>query len=304
MTATADLPVRRGRHVVGHPVTAVLLGSMLFGTAGVGQAFAPAEASPVAVGTMRLAVGALAITAYVLVRGVTVRYLLAMWRSRAILVATVGATAYQPFFFGGVSLTGVPIGTLVAVGSAPVLTGLLSWVLLRERPSRAWGVATVICVAGLALLTGTGAAAGDVVGIALSAGAGLSISMFTVSAKTLLARGVPTMEVLASTFLLGALVMVPVAAWLGLGWVGSGPGLAVVLYLGLATMGVANILFTRGLGGLPAGAAVTLTLADPLTATVLGAWLLEQRLTAGGWVGLAVLFLGLVLHGVWSSRRS
>jgi Integral membrane protein DUF6. len=96
------------------------------------------------------------------------------------------------------------------------------------------------------------------------------------------------MEVLASTFLLGALVMVPVAAWLGLGWVGSGPGLAVVLYLGLATMGVANILFTRGLGGLPAGAAVTLTLADPLTATVLGAWLLDQRLTAGGWVGLAV----------------
>lgn len=112
------------------------------------------------------------------------------------------------------------------------------------------------------------------------------------------------MEVLASTFLLGALVMVPVAAWLGLGWVGSGPGLAVVLYLGLATMGVANILFTRGLGGLPAGAAVTLTLADPLTATVLGAWLLDQRLTAGGWVGLAVLFLGLVLQGVWSSRRS
>lgn len=305
VTATADLipPRRRARQVIAHPVAAVLAGGILFGTAGVAQSLAPAGASPVAVGAVRLVIGALAITAYLLVRGVRPRALVRPWRAKATLVAAAGAAAYQPFFFAGIGYAGVPLGTLVAVGSAPVFTGLLAWLLLRERPSRAWVLATAICVVGLALLTGVGAASGSLLGVALTAGAGLSIACFTVAAKVLLGRGVGPLTVLASSFGLGALVMVPVAAMLGLSWVANGPGAVVALYLGLATMGVANILYARGLAGLPAATAATLALADPVTATVLGSWLLGQALSPLGWVGLAVLFAGLLLQGVWASRR-
>lgn len=304
MTATPDLVrIRRGRRVVAHPVTAVALGGALFGTAGVAQAVAPSTASPVAVGAVRLTLGALAITTFLVLRGTPVRRLVAHWRAKAIVVAAAGAAAYQPFFFAGIGLTGVPLGTLVAVGSAPVLTGALSWWLLGEGPTRAWSLATVVCVLGLALLTGVGARQGSLLGVALTLGAGLSISTFTVAAKRLLGRGVPTLEVLASTFLLGSLVMLPVAAWLGLGWLGSPAGALVAAYLGVATMGIANILYTRGLGGLPAGVAVTLSLVDPLTATLLGWLVLGQTLALLGWVGLGILFVGLVLQGIWATRR-
>lgn len=251
---------------------------MLFGTAGVAQAYAPAGASPVSVGATRLAVGALVLTGYVLLRGVPLGRIVGMWRSKALIVAAIGAAAYQPFFFAGIGLAGVPLGTLVAVGSAPVFAGLLAWLLLGERPGRAWLIATSICVGGLALLTGVGAAAGNTLGVALTAGAGLSIASFSVAAKRLLARGVPTLEVLASAFLLGSCVMVPVAAWLGLAWVATGSGSLAALWLGVATMGLANVLFTKGLGGLPAPTAVTLSLVDPLTATLLGGLLLGQLL--------------------------
>ena len=40
-------------------------------------------------------------------------------------IAALGIAGYQPFFFGGVSKTGVALGTIVAIGSAPVWAGVL-----------------------------------------------------------------------------------------------------------------------------------------------------------------------------------
>jgi DME family drug/metabolite transporter len=285
-------------------VGAALLGAALFGTAGIAQAFAPEGAHPLAVGALRLGVGALALTTFVLARGGTVRGLLSLWKAKAALLAATGAAAYQPLFFSGILQTGVPLGTLVAVGSAPVFTGLLSWGLRRERPTTAWVLATLVCVAGLAVLTGEGVRGGSLVGILLTAGAGLSIAAYMVSAKVLLDRGRGILEVTASAFLLGALVVVPVAALTGLGWVYSPSGALVVGYLGLVTMGLANVLYARGLGGLAAPITATLGLGDPLTATLLGVLVLGQQLSGLGVAGLAVLFVGLVLQGVWAPRGS
>ncbi len=317
--ATSLSLMRRGRPSSspgpGHPghaghtghagaVAAALLGATLFGTTGVAQAFAPAGAHPVAVGAMRLAGGALTLTVVRLVTGGTFAGILQVCRTRAGLLAAAGAAAYQPFFFAGIGQAGVPMGTLVAVGSAPLFTGALAWVVRGERPGRSWLVATAVCLVGLALVTGAGVGAGNLGGILLTAGAGLSIASYMVAAKTLLARGRATLEVTSAAFLLGSCVMVPAAAVLGLGWVATVPGALVAAYLGVATMGLANVLYARGLGGLSAATTATLGLADPLTATVLGAVLLDQRLTPLGLAGLAVLCAGLVLQGTWAARET
>ena len=280
----------------------VLLGGMLFGTAGVASAFAPAGAHPLTVGAMRLTIGALALSVFVLVRGGTVGSIVRPWRSRAGILAAVGAAAYQPFFFAGVARAGVPLGTLVAVGSAPVFTGLLGWAWRRERPTANWALATTICVAGLALLTGAGAQVGSLDGIALTAGAGASIACYTLAAKTLLEAGADAIGVCASAFLLGAIAVLPIALGQGIGWALTGSGAAIALYLGLATMGVANILYTRGLLHLPAATAATLGLADPVTATLLGVLVLGQVVTPLGWLGFLGVVVGLVLQGAWAAR--
>ncbi len=275
---------------------------MLFGTAGVAQAYAPPGTHPITVGAVRLAIGALALTGFVLLRGGTLRSVVRPWGTRAGLLAAAGAAAYQPFFFAGVQRAGVPLGTLVAVGSAPVFTGLLGWVVRRERPSGTWAFATLICLVGLALLTGAGAQGGALDGIALTAGAGLSIACYTLAAKTLLDAGADALGVCASAFLLGSVAVLPFALGQGIGWVASATGAAVALYLGLATMGVANILYTRGLRHLPAATAATLGLADPVTATALGVLVLGQQVSALGWLGFLGVVVGLLLQGVWAAR--
>jgi len=275
---------------------------MLFGTAGVAQAFAPVGAHPVTVGAARLGIGAVALAAFVLVRGGTLAALIRPWRTRAGLLAAAGAAAYQPFFFAGVARAGVPLGTLVAVGSAPVFTGLLTWLWRREPPSASWALATAICVGGLALLTGAGAQGGSLDGIALTAGAGLSIACYTVAAKSLLDNGADAIGVCASAFLLGSVAVLPFALGPGFGWVLGARGALVAGFLGIATMGVANILYTWGLAHLPAPTAATLGLADPVTATALGVLVLGQSVPVLGWVGFVAVVVGLLLQGLTAAR--
>ena len=60
----------------------------------------------------------------------------------------------------------------------------------------------------------------------------------------------------------------------------------MALWLGLATISIAYVLFTWGLGGLTAATAATLTLGEPLTASILGIVVLGERLSALAIVGL------------------
>jgi DME family drug/metabolite transporter len=78
-------------------------------------------------------------------------------------------------------------------------------------------------------------------------------------------------------------------------------GLAMSLWLGLATITLAYTLFTWGLQRLTAATAATLTLAEPLTAAVLGIAVLGERLSPAEIGGLVVLGAGLLVLA-WGSR--
>jgi DME family drug/metabolite transporter len=58
---------------------------------------------------------------------------------------------------------------------------------------------------------------------------------------------------------------------------------------------IAYVLFARGLLRLDASEVTTLVLAEPLTATVLGALVLDERVGRGGAVGAALVLAGLAV---------
>ena len=85
------------------------------------------------------------------------------------------------------------------------------------------------------------------------------------------------------------------------GWLATTAGLVMALWLGIATISIAYVLFTWGLGGLTAATAATLTLGEPLTASILGIAVLDERLSLLAIIGLVVLAAGLALLA-WGSR--
>lgn len=280
-------------------VGAVLLAAILFGTTGTAQALGPASTTPLGVGAARLAVGGLALLLLLPLVGGRRNEVLALWRTPAGLVAGICTGLYQFCFFAGVQRAGVAVGTMVALGSGPVLTGLLARWLLGERPGRAWLAATALCLTGLALLVlrGEGTGRPDPLGILLALLAGSAYAAYTVLAKHSLDAGHRPSAVMAAAFGLGGLLSVPVLLSQPLGWVATGQGAALALYLGLVTITLGYLLFVRGLAALAAGPVATLMLAEPVVATTLGIAVLGERLSVLGGIGAGLVLVGLLVQG-------
>jgi drug/metabolite transporter, DME family len=280
----------------------VVAAGILFGTAGTAQALGPSDAAPVAVGILRIQVGAIALLATMPLLGARRGRLLELWRRPPILVTAVCAALYQPLFFGAVSQVGVAFGTLVAVGSEPVFAGVVGWIALRHRPSAGWLAATAVAVAGLVLRSSGELGGANALGLLFALGAGLCSAGYTVAAKHQLDRDVTAIEVPSASFVLGGILLIPLLLGQPLGWAATPGGLALVLYLGVATMAVANLLLTRGIHGLPPGPVATLMLTDPVVATLLGVVVLGEALTSAAAVGVVLVLAGLVLQGVVIAR--
>ncbi|TGY84456.1 DMT family transporter, partial [Cellulomonas shaoxiangyii] len=231
-------------------------------------------------------------------------------RVGAVALGAAGVLAYQPAFFLGTARNGVAVGTVIALGSAPVVTGLLAWAVRRERPSGTWGVATGLATVGVAVLGlgspggDPGASAGgiDVVGVLASLGAGAAYAVYTLAGSALIDGGWTSTTSMGVLFGTAGAVSVPVLLVAGAGALTTPAGLVQVAWLGLVTTTVAYVLFGYGLARLGAPTVATLTLAEPLTATVLGLTLLDERLAVTSVVGLGVLTAGLVVLAAGSRR--
>ncbi|MBB5961250.1 DMT family transporter [Planomonospora venezuelensis] len=266
---------------------AVVGAAVLWGTAGTAGLLV-AGVDPVSLAAARLVVGGLVLAA---AAGAAVRVLP---RRGLLAAAALGVAAYQLCYFAAVSRTGVAIGTVVAIGSGPVFTGLLSWLLDRVPPTRRWAGATAAAIAGCAVLTGGGGEA-RADGILLALLGGLIYAGYSVAAARVIGTGASSDAVMGAMFGGAALVMLPVLLHTGTGWLADPRGLLTALYLGCATTALAYFLYGRGLRTTPVATAATLALAEPAVATLLGVAVLGETLTPVSAAGLLLLGGSLVV---------
>jgi drug/metabolite transporter, DME family len=283
---------------------AVLLGASASGTAGTAAHYAPAGASSVSLGAVRIVLGGAVLFGFVVGHPGSRRDLLALLRSGtdarvSMLLAMIGVSAYQLCFFSAVRLTGVAVGTVVAIGSGPVLAGLISRLTGGGPLTVRWMVATAGAVAGCALLVASGRAAGvSLPGVGLALVAGLCYAVYAVAAARMISGGTRDRAVMGGLLGGAAVLLLPVLVASSPGWLASGRGLTVALYLGLVATALGYLLVGRGFRVLPAPVVVTLGLAEPLVAALLGVLVLGERLTATAVAGLVLVGLALAVLAV------
>ncbi|MFN0026582.1 MAG: DMT family transporter [Acidimicrobiales bacterium] len=280
----------------------MLVAAVLFGTTGTAQQLGPDHATTLGLGALRIAIGAVAL--WVFARRWP-RPGLLLGHHRLVLLGAAGVAGYQLGFFTGTDRSGVALGTVVALGSGPLFSGLIDALWLRRAPSASWWLATALAVSGgtLLVLAGDGSSSFSLVGVLGSLLAGLSYAVYAVAAKVLIDRGVDSTVALAWPFTLGAAVLMGAvlvrmaAGSESMSWAVQPAGLVMLAHLGVATVGLAYFLYGYGLRTLDSSRAVTLTLLEPLTAVVLGVSLLGERLAPFGWVGAALVVAGLAAAG-------
>lgn len=280
----------------------VLAAAMLWGTTGTAQALAPVGAEPAVLGALRLAIGGAGLLVLAGVRGGLRSG--RPWPRLATLGAAFFVAAYQACFFAGVARTGVAVGTIVGIGSAPISAGVLDYLFRGQRPGRRWLLATLLAVTGCVLLMADrGSLSVDPLGILLAVAAGASYAAYTLMIKGLLDGHSPD-AVMAVVFSLGAVLLSPALFTGPLSWLLQPRGLAVALHLGLLTCTLSYWFFARGLLSVPVASAVTLSLAEPLTAGLLGVLVVGERLNAPAVGGILLLLAGLVLLACGPRRRA
>lgn len=284
----------------------VVLAAVCFGSTGTAVALGAPDASSSSVGAARVVVGG-GLLALLAGRALVA----ALRRARAgawglVAVGALGVVAYQPLFFAGTAANGVAVGTVVALGSAPLVTGVLGWALSRTVPGRRWTLATGVAVVGLVLLASAsgGADAGGTspAGLLASLGAGTSYAVFALVTKALLDRGWTAATSTGAVFGGAAVLSLPVLLATDLAWLDAPAPWAAVLWLGAVTTALAYALFARGLRHLPAATVATLTLAEPLTATLLGLVVLHEHLGPAQ-VGALLLLAGALAVLAAPARR-
>lgn len=281
------------------PFLFVLMAGILWGTAGTTQTFLDSTISPFSIATVRSAIGGGVLLVIAIFLG---KIDLKKWSWKWTILAAVCIALFQGLFFSSVRLTGVAIGTVVTIGSSPVFSGVIEWVIWRTRPTRVWAIATLLAIVGCALLfLFSGDASVHIGGILLALCAGFMFALYTNMSKQLMEQE-ETLPAVAMTFTICAILLLPLSVGDGFGWVMIRHNLYAIGFMAIMATSVAYLLFLSGLSKISSSAAVTLSLAEPLTAAILGVFLLGEYLSPTSWIGVVLLLGGIVVLTLGSRR--
>ena len=280
-------------------VLALVLASLLWGTTGTTATFLPDDVSPLAIGASTMGIGG------ILLFLASARGAIGVLRDRAarrwVALGAAGVFVYPLAFYAGMDLAGVAVGNVVALGSGPAFAALLEWLWERQPLSGRWALSTGLAVLGIAML-GVGkqvdAGAGPldmVAGVGLGLLAGLAYALYTYASSRAIGLGQSSRGVMGSMFGIGAVLLMPVLLLTGAPLLQSWNTVGIAAYLAIGPMFVAYLLFGMGLRGIRSSAATTITLLEPVVATVLAVLVVGERLAPIGWAGLALVLTGLTV---------
>lgn len=293
-----------GGHPFG-PLLCLALAAVLWGAGGLAGSLLGRVSglSPLGVAVVRLLAGGGFLVAFRMATRRRLPRARAAWRR--IVVTGLLAGGFQAAYFMSISLSSVSLATLITIGGTPVMVQAVELATGRQRPERSGLITLAVALAGLGLLIGLPAGGHSQSALLASAGFAL-LSAAGFAALTLIgASTVPGLDDLAMTgygSVVGGLALLPLAANFGvLAFRPSAEAFALLAGLAIGPTAVAYVLYYRGLRSASATTATLMTLLEPLTAAVLGAAILGDRLGPAGIAG-ALLLAASVLRTVRASR--
>ncbi|AJA70955.1 membrane protein (plasmid) [Pantoea sp. PSNIH1] len=278
-------------------ITGVLVAAILWGTTGTAATFAP-ELSPLAIGAVAMGVGGLLqglIAADTLLR--QRRLIAAQWHF--LVTGALAVAVYPLAFYASMRYAGVTTGTVISIGSAPLLSALIEYRFDGMRLTRRWICGATLGVTGMILLClaqSSGEAAGNeyaLSGIALGLLAGFTYAFYSWSARRLMQAGVASRAAMGATFGAGGILLMPVLVMTGAPLLASWNNAAVGIYMALIPMFVGYLCYGYGLARIPASMATTITLLEPVIAALLAVLLVGERLPFAGWAGVSLIVVCL-----------
>ncbi|MEC5318730.1 EamA family transporter [Brenneria populi subsp. brevivirga] len=285
----------------------VFIAAALWGTTGTAATYAP-DLSPLAVGAVAMGIGGL-LQGLIAVAGIIRQRRLISRHRHFLLTGAVAVAVYPLAFYASMRYAGVTVGTVISIGSAPLLSALIEYRLDGLRLTKQWMCGAAVGIAGMVLLclaeSGERGSGNDhaTTGILLGLLAGLTYACYSWSARRLMQAGVASRAAMGATFGAGGILLMPVLLMTGAPLLAAWNNAAVGIYMALVPMFVGYVCYGYGLARIPASMATTITLLEPVVAALLAVILVGERLPASGWAGVGLIVACLVVISVPAGMR-
>ena len=221
-------------------------------------------------------------------------------RKLLFLGAGVAFAGDLAFWHKSIEFTSVANSTLLA-NLASIFVTLAAWLLWRQRPRPLFLVALALALGGVALLVHTSlefsrtALLGDALGVVTA----MFYAWYILAVKGLRDRGAATLQVMAVTSTLTALLLLPVALASGEQMLpSSAAGWWILIGLALVSHAAGQGLIAYALAHLPAPFSSVGLLLQPVVAAFFAWVLLSEPLVA-----LQIAGGLIVLAAIWLARR-
>ena len=288
-------------------VVLVIAAALLWGTTGTAAFFLGPDVSPLAIGAATMGIGGVVLA---LLGGRQSLTVLADRAARTwLLLGIVGVIVYPLTFYWGMSLAGIALGNVVALGLGPLTVAALEWLVDRSRPTAVWWWSSALALAGIAIMSmakvelGGGRPGNISAGVALAVVAGLAYGLYTYSFGRLIDRGHSPLGVIGAVFGGGAPVLLVVLGVTGAGLVASALQGGLVAYLVLGPMVLAYVAFSAALRTLRSSTVASVALVEPVVAAVLAVVIVGERLGPLALVGGVAVVVAIGILGRTSGER-
>ncbi|MEZ9868925.1 DMT family transporter [Vibrio sp. 10N.261.51.A4] len=281
---------------------AILFASILWGTTGTAASFAP-DLSPLAIGAFSMGVGGL-MQAGLAYRKILFAFDKLLQNKKLLTVSALALAVYPLAFYSSMKLSGVAIGTVVSITTAPFFSALLECLISKKNNiNKRWLTSFAIGVVGIGLLvfsesSSTNESGDDLklLGIALGLLAGLCYAIYSWATKALIDKGIKSQAAMGSIFGLGAMMLLPTLWFTGENLFSSQTNVLVISYLTLIPQCLGYVAFSFGLRHVTASSANLLTLFEPVVAAVLAVCVVGELIPFTGWLGMSLIVLCLFIQ--------
>lgn len=253
---------------------------------------------PFTIVLLRVGLAAAALHLFLLARGTPVPYDSRLWGAFLVMGFLNNVVPFSLLVWGQTQIASGLASILNA--TTPIFTVLVAHALTRDEKITGGRLAGVLIgFAGVAAMIGPAALAGVAANLLAQIaclGATLSYAFAGVFGRRFARMAVTPVQTAAGQVTASALILLPVVAIVDRPWALAAPDagiMAAVVVLALLSTAVAYILFFRLLAAAGATNIMLVTLLVPVSAVLLGAVFLEERLAQQHFAGMTLIALGL-----------
>ncbi|RLA31626.1 MAG: EamA/RhaT family transporter [Gammaproteobacteria bacterium] len=275
-------------------VVDLLVLAALWGASFIFMRIAAPELGPFVLGFLRAVIAALFLLPFLLVRAGTTE-LKTHWKKLAMVGILNSAIPFFLLAFATLSLSGGFASIINA--TAPLWAAVIAWIWLSEKLDGGRTAGLIIGFAGVVVLVWNKQGI-NLPGALLAILAAISAAFFYGLGANFTKKymqGINTLVVAAGSMVGAAIVLLPGAM---LYWPGDPVSIkawVAISIMGIASTGIAYVLYFRLIVNVGPAKAITVTYLIPAFAVIWGAMFIDEKLTMNMVIGCAIILIGTAL---------